>query len=161
VRRFLANRWLFTGARVALGLIFIYASLPKITDPPAFAQMLWNYKLLPAVLINPLALVLPWLELLAGMALIAGILPKGAALVIGAMLLAFIAALTIDIARDIAVDCGCFSVDVVPRSHAERIRMMKIDILRDLGMLALAVYVLGFPSRPDARKNAPASVIYH
>jgi uncharacterized membrane protein YphA (DoxX/SURF4 family) len=160
LRRFLTNRWVLIAARIALGLIFIYASLPKIMDPPAFAQMLWNYKLLPAVLVNPLALALPWLELLAGTALVSGVLPKGAALLIGAMLVAFIAALATDLARGIAVDCGCFSVDAIARSHEERLQLMKIDILRDLGMLLLAGYVLFSASRRES-PAAKASVINH
>jgi uncharacterized membrane protein YphA (DoxX/SURF4 family) len=142
VNALLSNRWLSLAVRVSLGALFIYASLQKIADPPAFAQMLWNYRLLPGVLINPLALVLPWLELLAGAALVAGVLRKGASLVIAAMLLAFIGALSIDLMRGLAVDCGCFSVDFVERTHAERIWLMKVDIMRDLGMLLLALQVL-------------------
>jgi uncharacterized membrane protein YphA (DoxX/SURF4 family) len=138
----LSNRWLSLTTRISLGALFIYASLPKIGDPPAFAQILWNYKLLSGFLINPLALVLPWLEFVAGAALIAGVLRKGASLLIAAMLLVFIAALSIDLMRGIAVDCGCFSVDVVERTYQERIRLMKIDIVRDLGMLLLALQVL-------------------
>jgi uncharacterized membrane protein YphA (DoxX/SURF4 family) len=150
----LSNRWLSLATRISLGALFIYASLPKIADPPAFAQMLWNYQLLPGSLINPLALVLPWLELLAGAALIAGVLRKGASLLIAAMLLVFIAALSIDLMRGIAVDCGCFSVDVIERTYEERIRLMKVDIVRDFGMLLLALQVL-FARRAAAQGAGP------
>lgn len=127
--------------RVALGSIFAYAAWPKIADPPAFAQVIWNYKILPSVLINPLAIVLPWLEMLTGLALITGIFRRGASLLVGGMLIIFIAALATDIIRNIPVYCGCFSVTPVAKSHEELINEMKIDLLRDLGMLLMTLQV--------------------
>ena len=138
----LQNRWLSLAIRVSLGAVFVYSSWPKVFDPPAFAHLLWNYDLLPSFLINPIAIVLPWLELLAGVALIAGYWRRGAALMIGMMLAAFILALSIDLVRDIPVECGCFSVTPTERTHAELLAAMRLDILRDLGMLAMAFQVL-------------------
>src|SRR5512139_116266 len=104
------NRWICIGVRLALGALFIYSAWPKIADPPAFAQMLSNYRLLPGALVNPTALVLPWLEMVAGICLVAGIMRRGAALWIAVLLVVFMGALAINLARDLAVDCGCFSV---------------------------------------------------
>lgn len=140
--RLLHHRWLSVAVRVGLGVIFIYAALPKIGDPPAFAHLVWNYRLFPSGVINILALVLPWLELLVGAALVAGVFRRGAALWICAMLVAFIAALSTDIVRDIPVNCGCFSVAAVEKTHAELIAEMKREILLDVGMLMMALQVL-------------------
>lgn len=140
--RLLHHRGISIPVRVGLGCIFIWASLPKIIDPPGFAQMLWNYGLLPDSLINPLAIVMPWAEMLAGVALVAGVMRRGAAMVIGCMLIAFMAGLGINLARGIAVDCGCFSVTSTVKTHAELIGEMKFAILRDFGMLLMALQVL-------------------
>ena len=63
---------LTVAARIALGLVFIAAALPKIGDPPGFAKAIWAYQLVPGPVLNPMALVLPWLELLCGLALCPG-----------------------------------------------------------------------------------------
>ena len=55
------------------------AALPKIGDPPGFAHMIYNYKILPGPLVNPAALVMPWAELLMGVALVCGIWRRTAA----------------------------------------------------------------------------------
>jgi uncharacterized membrane protein YphA (DoxX/SURF4 family) len=91
--------------------------------------------------------MLPWLELIAGLALMSGFLCRGAALLVSTMLLVFAAALTTDLARGIAVDCGCFSLGETAKTPAEMFAAMKIDLLRDLGLLALASLVL-FAKKP-------------
>ncbi len=128
--------------RVGLGVLFMYASWPKIADPPGFAHVLWNYKILPDLLISPLAISLPWVELLVGIALVLGILRRGAALMAALLLLAFTAGLGIDLARGIAIDCGCFSISATNGTHTELMRGMKLDLLRDLGMFSMAAHVL-------------------
>lgn len=142
MRRILQSRWLSIAVRLALGALFIYSAWPKIADPPGFAQMLSNYKLMPDSWINPAALVLPWLEMVAGVCLVAGVMRRGAALWIAVLLVVFIGALSINLARDIAVDCGCFSVTASQKSHAELIASMKLDVARDLGMLLMALFTL-------------------
>ena len=58
--------------RLVLGGIFIYASLDKIVHPRAFAEIIYNYQILPGSLINLSAVILPWLELFLGLLLISG-----------------------------------------------------------------------------------------
>lgn len=142
VRRLLEIRWLAIVLRLALGVIFVISAWPKISDPPGFAQMVANYGLLPDVAVNPTALVLPWLELVAGLALLSGFGRRGAALWLAFLLLIFIGAISINLARDVAVDCGCFSVALSHKSHAEMIAAMKLDLIRDLGMLVMALFTL-------------------
>ena len=69
----LTHPWLTVRVQIALGAIFVAAALPKIADPPSFAHMIYNYRILPGGLINISALVMPWVELLAGLALILGV----------------------------------------------------------------------------------------
>jgi uncharacterized membrane protein YphA (DoxX/SURF4 family) len=142
----LTHPWLTVRVQIALGAIFIAAALPKISDPPSFAHMIYNYRLLPGGLINISALVLPWVELLAGLALVLGVWVKPARGLIAAMLVAFIVAISINLLRNNAIDCGCFDVSAANLTHEEQIRDMWLVILRDVGML-LMVAQLAFADR--------------
>lgn len=137
-------------ARVVLGLVFIAAALPKIADPPGFAKAIWAYQLVPAAALNPLALALPWLELLCGLALVAGVWIRPAALWVGTLLLTFSLALAINLARHHPVDCGCFG-SAAPKTEAQRLADMRWVILRDLGLLLLAAQILAAGKPMDAR----------
>jgi len=95
--------------RLALGGIFIYASLDKILHPAAFAEIIFNYQILPGALINLTAIVLPWLELVIGLLLVFGIFMPGAAALTGLLLTVFWASLLFNLARGLDIDCGCFS----------------------------------------------------
>lgn len=138
MKRLLAHPWLTIRVQIALGVIFIIAALPKIADPPSFAHMIYNYRLVPSPLINISALVMPWVELLAGLALILGVWKAAARTVVGIMLAIFIVAISINLSRDNAIDCGCFNVADRGKTHEQRIFDMKVDVFRDLGMLLLA-----------------------
>ena len=80
---------------------------------------------------------MPWIELLAGLALLAGLWTRGARTLIAAMLVAFIIAISINLLRNNAIDCGCFDVSAAGKSHTERLADMRFVILRDLGMLLM------------------------
>lgn len=94
--------------RISLGAIFIYAALPKIADPVAFAGNVANYQLLPYFWSYLVAAVLPFLELTCGLLLVSGYRAKSAALLIALLNLAFMAALVSVIVRGLDIDCGCF-----------------------------------------------------
>jgi putative oxidoreductase len=137
MRQWLTSEWLTVRVQIALGAIFVAAALPKIADPPSFAHMIYNYRILPGGLINISALIMPWVEIIAGLALILGIWTRGARWIIGLMLALFIAAIAFNLARNNAIDCGCFDVSAAGKTHAERIRDMWMVILRDIGMLLM------------------------
>jgi uncharacterized membrane protein YphA (DoxX/SURF4 family) len=140
--RWWTHPWLTIRVQLALGAIFVAAAIPKILDPPAFAHMIYNYKLAPDWAINALAITMPWVELLAGLALILGVWKREAAALIGLMLLAFIAAVGINLARGHAIDCGCFDVREAGKTEAQRLADMRWVIARDVGMLLMVAQVL-------------------
>jgi putative oxidoreductase len=137
VTRWLTHPWLTVRVQIALGLIFVVAALPKIVDPPSFAHFIYNYKLVPWALINPMALIMPWIELFCGLALVLGIWKGPARTLIGALLVMFIAAIAINLARGNAIDCGCFDVSAAGKTREERLADMRWVILRDVGMLLM------------------------
>ncbi|WP_321403634.1 MauE/DoxX family redox-associated membrane protein [Maridesulfovibrio sp.] len=119
-------------SRIFLGLVFIVASLDKIIDPLAFAEIIKNYQLLPEIMIGPVAFFLPWLEFVCGAMLVCGVFIDAAAVILVTMLLVFIAALSANLYRGIDVACGCFSTDASTASN------MQMTILRDVVLLMLA-----------------------
>ena len=136
-RERLTHPWLTIRFQLALGAIFFAAALPKIADPPSFAHMIYNYRILPAGLINISALTMPWVEIVAGLALILGIWKRPARWIITAMLVVFMIAISINLLRGNAIDCGCFDVSAVGKSYEERIHDMWMVLLRDAGMLIM------------------------
>ncbi|WP_319781169.1 MauE/DoxX family redox-associated membrane protein [Maridesulfovibrio sp.] len=118
--------------RIFLGLVFIVASLDKIIDPLAFAEIIKNYQLLPEIMIGPVAFFLPWLEFVCGAMLVCGVFIDAVAVILVTMLLVFIAALSANLYRGIDVACGCFSTDASTASN------MQMTILRDVVLLMLA-----------------------
>lgn len=154
-----ASPWLTVRVQIALGVFFVAAALPKVVDPPAFAHMIYNYRLVPGALVNVMALVMPWIELLAGLALVLGIWTRTSAALIGALLLVFIAAISFNLSRGNAIDCGCFDVTAAGKSVAERLADMRWDVVRDLGMLVMVAQILWAAGRahPDPRPESNAA----
>jgi len=97
--------------RLLLGGFFVYASLDKIWSPAAFAKIVYQWQVVGPVASNLVAVTLPWIELLAGLLLIAGVWRRESALVIALLLVFFIVAAGSVLARGIDVEnCGCVSV---------------------------------------------------
>ena len=142
VKEALASPWLTVRVQIALGLFFVVAALPKLVDPPSFAHMIYNYRLVPGSLVNLMALVMPWLELLLGLALVLGIWTRTSAGLVGALLLVFVAAIAANLARGNAIDCGCFDVTAANRTVPERLADMRLVVLRDAGMLVMVAQIL-------------------
>ncbi len=121
-------------ARVILGCIFIFASLDKISHPDLFAEAVYNYQLLPDKAVNLLAIWLPWLELFAGGLLVLGLWVRGSVLVLTGLLVVFLGALGISLARGLEIHCGCFTTQ---SDHP----MTIFTLLRDSVFLLFALYL--------------------
>jgi hypothetical protein len=99
-------------ACLALAGVLIAAALPKISNPDKFALAVYQYQLLPTMLVNPAAIYLPWLEISCAAALI--VLPsarRGALLIVAGMLVVFTMAIAWVVIRGQAIPCGCFGGD--------------------------------------------------
>lgn len=103
------NGWLDLVMRWGLGGVFVLASVHKILDPAAFAKIVFGYDLFPAAAINLIAILLPYIELTAGLALVLGIFPRAAAVILSSLLTAFILVVGINALRGHVFDCGCFA----------------------------------------------------
>jgi uncharacterized membrane protein YphA (DoxX/SURF4 family) len=128
----------FLLTRLALGGVFIYASIDKIIDPADFARVVYSYKIFPDILINVAALFIPWLELVLGLCLLSGIGLPGAILMSNGLLWAFFLALLINHFRGLDVQCGCFAT----RSPSVSAPPMAWYLFRDPVFLLAAGYLL-------------------
>jgi uncharacterized membrane protein YphA (DoxX/SURF4 family) len=127
-------------ARGLVVLVFAYAAVEKIADPAGFAKSIRGYALFPEQLSNVLAICVPWVEIIAAFLLLIGIWRREARLLIGALLIAFIAMKAIVLAQGRKLDCGCFGAHSVLSKLTEG----KWGILLNVVLLAcLVIEALG------------------
>lgn len=107
---FLSNRYFLIALRIIVGGIFVYASFDKLMNQEMFSKAIYNYKFLPAALINIFAIIIPYLELVTGFFLISGIFVRGSSLIITILLVVFIIALGQAYARGLDINCACFEL---------------------------------------------------
>jgi len=95
-------------ARIAIGVMFLVAAYGKAMDPGSFAIQIKNFRMAPVGSENLLAMVIPWIELVAGVSLVAGIKPRAGAAIVLAMMVFFTFAVGLAWGRGLNIDCGCF-----------------------------------------------------
>ncbi len=134
LNKFMQNDYLSLLVRLVIGGIFIYASLDKISHPSEFARIVYNYHLVPGDLVNLVAIILPWLELICGISVILGLYKEGGILIISFLTIVFIIAIGINVIRGVDLECGCFTVSSRARENALSL------LYRDFGLLAICVY---------------------
>ncbi len=135
----LQNSWIELAFRWILGLTFVYASYHKILAPADFAKIIYGYDLFPAIMINLIAIIVPFVELFVGLALIGGIYSRAAVLVLNVMLVFFIIILSYNLLRGHEFDCGCFA----PESSGFA-TTTEFTLFRDFVYLALGLHVFFF-----------------
>ena len=131
--------WCAVPMRWYLGVLFVGACLHKIAEPASFALDIATYDILPLVAVNLVAIVLPWIEFIVGAMLIAGWRVRAASLLVAAMMVVFLAALCIALARGLDMSCGCFA-----SQGAEEDPISRLTVLRDVAWLSLALFVVAF-----------------
>ncbi len=136
IGRFLTHRAVLRLVGICIGGIFIYASLDKIAHPDRFADVVNDYQMLPLIFINAFALAMPWIEMLAGAALVVGIWRRAAGLILTALTVAFMVGIAQAEIRGLEIECGCFDVSGLSATEASW------DLFaRDVGLLLAAVLV--------------------
>ncbi|MBU1241541.1 DoxX family membrane protein [Myxococcota bacterium] len=128
--------------RLVVGIVFVLAAIPKIVDPSSFAWSIALYQMLHYRHVHLLAVILPWVELVAGVFLILGFRTRGSAVVVCGMLVMFIVAIAFAIINKIEMSgCGCFSQEGAKALEAHRSEMGTSLLFRDLAMLVMTGYV--------------------
>ncbi len=141
LKLFLTHRWTVRFCQIGIGLLFAAAALAKLGDLHSFQEEIHNFKILPVAVENLAAMTLPWIELVAALALILGIRARSGALVAASLMAVFLVAVVVAMARGLDIECGCFGT-------ADGTRVGLLKLLENSGMLALAA-VGSLRSRSD------------
>ena len=94
--------------RIVLGATFLFAAWLKVTDTQSFAESISAFRILPDHLTVIAAFVVPWTEVVVGLALIFGAWTRAAGLLLTVQLFVFTAAILSAIGREMELSCGCF-----------------------------------------------------
>jgi uncharacterized membrane protein YphA (DoxX/SURF4 family) len=120
--------------RVALGLVFVVAGGLKIGHFDVFASQIAGFQILPRPFVAPLALLMPFIEVLVGGYLIVGLFTRATAGVAALLLAVFDGAIASAVVRGISTSCGCFGPsDQTTTSWAE--------VARDAALVAVALFI--------------------
>jgi uncharacterized membrane protein YphA (DoxX/SURF4 family) len=139
IRFVLTHPWLAVAFRLYIGGIFIYASVYKINYPAEFADSVASYELVPYWAVGVMAVVMPWVELICGVLVIAGIRSKAAILVLMGLMVLFTVAIVITLVRGVPIGCGCF--------HSLEDQISWRTFFRDIAWLAITVHVYFYDCR--------------
>lgn len=140
MNRTLAGRWAATVARIVLAVVWFFAAVSKLDEPRTFLRAVRAYQATPEWLSQGIAYGLPVLELCLAVVLLVGVASRLAAFVSAALLLVFLVGIVQAWARGLKLECGCFGGGGVT-SHPH----YWIDLLRDVLLLAVAVFLLWRP----------------
>jgi putative oxidoreductase len=97
----------FRALEVLLGGLFFYAGLQKVLHSYEFAEAVLAYQLLPESLVGVTVAVLPWLEIVAGLGLVARRKQRSCLLLLTGLAAIFLVVILITMARGLKIDCGC------------------------------------------------------
>ncbi|NNG01511.1 MAG: DoxX family protein [Desulfobacteraceae bacterium] len=131
--------WVYRLLRWALGIIFICSGSIKLADPGIFAVLIDAYGIVPEMLLLPVAVILPLLEVAAGIGMLFDV--RGSLWTIAGLLLTFMIILGYGLHMGIDVDCGCFGSQ---DPEAAAFHGLKAALYRDLGMFAAVVFLVGW-----------------
>ncbi|MET7708460.1 MauE/DoxX family redox-associated membrane protein [Micromonospora sp. NPDC005413] len=138
--------WLGIAARLGLAAVWLVAGASKVGDLAASGRAVNAYQVMPYDVATVIGAALPFVELALGVLLLLGLATRLSAVVSAALLVVFIAGIASAWARGLAIDCGCFgSGGQLAEGQAPSYLP---EILRDLGFLVLAGFLLIWPRTP-------------
>lgn len=146
MKSILSNRYIIFISRLVLGSVFIIASIDKIVAPEAFAANVQAYRLVPFSLVNIFALAIPWVELVCGIFLIAGVFIRSSSILLSILLCVFIVAIVSALLRGLSIDCGCFGVE-----HTSPVSWIRV--WEDIGLMILGIHIFVFSEPSLLSKN--------
>ena len=131
-----------TVARLGLAAVFLVSGVLKAVDPDAAYVAVRAYDVLPKAGVALVAGILPWLEIVLGLLLLAGLATRVVAVASAGLLVVFIAGVVQAWARGLSIDCGCFggggAVDPGQTTYG-------LELLRDAGFLLMAAWLIVRP----------------
>jgi uncharacterized membrane protein YphA (DoxX/SURF4 family) len=137
------TQWATLVARLVLAGVLFWAGWVKFREPPALQrQAVEAYELLPDGLAGAVGYGLPVLEMVLALLLVVGFATRFSAVISALLMAVFIAGIASVWARGLSIDCGCFGGGGAVAAGETKYPQ---EILRDLGYLALALWIAVFP----------------
>lgn len=98
--------------RILIAALFLFAAWQKLfapeSGPQKFALAINSFRILPEHLVHLATGVIPWLEVLCSVLILAGVWTRAAASVLALLLIGFTAAVISVLLRQMSLTCGCF-----------------------------------------------------
>ena len=135
-------RCLLAISRVGVGGLFVRAGALKAVNPSQFLGDIESYGLLPYQAAVGMALYLPWLEILCGMATVVKRLHIGAMTVLCVLTSLFTVAIISAWTRGLDISCGCFA------DHGGKPNFPEL-VFRDLAILVLLIGLMASEYRAN------------
>jgi len=121
--------------RLLVAGVFLGAGLLKLQDPQAVADGIAAFQIVPDILINPLALSVPFFEVATAVALLSRSTWSAGALAAGGLSLVFFVLFATALARGMDVHCACFGKWEILQVSAPA------GLVRSLVLLAASLWV--------------------
>lgn len=141
-------RWL-------LAMLFIWAAISKLANPTAMLGNIYDYALpLPDVLLRLAAMVLPWVELLCGLLLLANLWIQSVLLLLLGIFTLFLAVTGQAWLRHLDIACGCFNLSILGINASSKaalfLESVKFAFLRNIVLLGCCGYLFVRTREGDA-----------
>jgi uncharacterized membrane protein YphA (DoxX/SURF4 family) len=140
--------------RFTLGGIFIWSSLSKLQQPYDFLHAVYDYELVGRKFGLGIAFAVPWLELVVGLFLVAGVLDRGAWLLTVSLLAIFTLARIAVLSKALRISCGCSGC-----ASNENDPMNVSDLFIILLLLLAALVGMGLSLRLGFSRNSSGETI--
>jgi uncharacterized membrane protein YphA (DoxX/SURF4 family) len=143
--------WVGTTARLGLAAVWLIAGGAKVGDLAESGRAVAAFQLMPVDLARVVGAALPFVEIVLGLLLVAGLAVRLVAAISATLLVVYIGGIAAAWARGLQIDCGCFGGG--GQLAAGQSPNYAPDIARDLGFLLLAVFLLTWPRTRAALDN--------
>ena len=140
IKKVLLHPLVVWGCRLIVAAVLIYAAVQKIWMPLEFARLIREYHLLPDQVLNLVAVILPWFEIVCGLSFLSGLWLMGTALLFTGLNSIFVFAISYRAWLimsstgvgffDLSYDCGCgFGVVYIPAKILENVLLAGVVLI--------------------------------
>jgi len=140
IKKLLLHPLVVWGCRLIVAVVLIFAAVQKIWMPLEFARLIKEYHLLPDQVLNLVAVILPWLEIVCGVCFLFGLWLMGTAALFSSLNTVFVIAIAYRAWLimsstgvgffDLSYDCGCgFGVVYIPTKILENILLIGVCLI--------------------------------
>lgn len=140
-----ALSWGCAVARTGIGIILIYAAIPKISHPDRFLNTVMMYNMAPSGVNLVFGATIPWLEMLVGISLVMGLYISGSLIIAAGLFTLYAGAISAALHRGSTFDCGCFG-------DASRSPIGKAALFRSIVLAAASIGLVFYDRTARYRK---------